>query len=306
MGEVQNAFDEAVTKPGIIDIAATHTLSGTVMNVTASILPFANMSNMRVHVIVFEYITTGNHATNGETEFHHVMMKMMPDAFGTTVNFSDRVPYTLTLSADLAGTNVEEYTDLGVLVIVQDFTTKEIYQSAYSIENAVYNNEAHLSGIDVNGSAISGFDPNVFTYDYIMPGGTVTVPDVTGIPIDANATVIVVPAYLLPGTTTIDVFGEDNVTHLTYSVNFAWAVGQDENTITPVKVYPNPSSGLVYIMGANHSTISVFSASGVELARYNDFTGTTLNLNSLSSGVYSLNIQKTDGSVIKHKIVIVR
>jgi len=306
LGDVQSAFDEGIAKPGLMAIAATHTLSGTEMNVTASILPFANFSNLRVHVIVFEYKTTQNATTNGETEFHHVMMKMIPDAFGTTVDLSDRVSTVLYLSADLAGTNVEEYTDLGVLVLVQDFTSKEIFQSAYSIENAVYNTEARLSSIVVDGTAIAGFDPNTFNYDYMLPGGTITVPDVTGIPVDPNATVIVVPAYLLPGTTTIDVFGEDLVSHQIYSVNFAWAVGQNENTINPVKVYPNPSPGIVYIMGANHSRISVFSASGVELTRYNDFTGTSLNLNFLPSGVYSLNIQKTDGSVINHKIVLVK
>lgn len=306
VASVQAAFDQAITKPGLMDIVASHTLSGTVINVTASVLPFANFSNLRVHIVVFEYITTQNASTNGETEFHHVMMKMMPDAFGTTVNFTDRVPYTLTLSADLAGTNVEEYSDLGVLVLVQDFTSKEIYQSTYSVEDAVYNTEAHLSSIEVDGSAIAGFDPNTFNYDYTMPSGTSIVPDVAGIPVDPNATVIVVPAYLLPGTTTIDVFGEDLVSHQTYFVNFAWPVGQNENMIDPVKVYPNPSAGMVCIMGANHSRISVFSASGVELVRYDDFTGTSLNLNSLPSGVYSLNIRKADGSVIKHKIVIVR
>jgi hypothetical protein len=306
VASVQAAFDQAITKPGLMDIVASHTLSGTVINVTASVLPFANFSNLRVHIVVFEYITTQNASTNGETEFHHVMMKMMPDAFGTTVNFTDRVPYTLTLSADLAGTNVEEYSDLGVLVLVQDFTSKEIYQSVYSIEDAVYNTEAHLSSIEVDGSAIAGFDPNTFNYDYTMPSGTTIVPEVAGIPVDPNATVIVVPAYLLPGTTTIDVFGEDLVSHQTYFVNFAWPVGQNENMIDPVKVYPNPSAGIVYIMGANHSRISVFSASGVELVRYDDFTGTSLNLNSFPAGVYSLNILKADGSAIKHKVVIVK
>jgi hypothetical protein len=306
MASVQTAFNEAITKPGLMDIAASHTLSGTLINVTASVLPFANFSDMRVHIIVFEYKTTQNATSNGETEFHHVMMKMMPDANGTVVNFTDRTPYTLTLSADLAGTNVEEYSDLGVLVLVQDYTSKEIYQSVYSIENATYNSEAHLSSIEVDGTAIPGFNPNTLNYDYTMAGGTTVTPDVTGIPVDSKATVIVVPAYLLPGTTTIDVFGEDLVTHLTYSVNFDWAIGQNENTVNPVKVYPNPSAGMVYIMGANHSRISVFSPSGVELFRYNDFTGNTLNLNSLSSGVYSINIVKTDGSVINHKIVIVR
>jgi hypothetical protein len=306
MESVQDAYDKAITKPGLMDIAASHSLSGTTINVTASILPFYSFSNMKVHIIVFEHVTTQNATTNGETEFHHVMMKMMPDANGTTVNFSDRVPYTLTLSTDLAGTNIEEYSDLGILVLVQDFASKEIYQSAYSSPDVNYNNDAHLSGIEVNGSAIPGFDPNIFTYNYTIPVGTVMVPDVSGIPADVKSTVIVVPAYILPGATTIDVFGEDLVSYQTYTVNFAWPFGQKENKINPLRVYPNPSQGIVYIMGADHSSISVLSPTGTELARYDNFTGNSLNLNSLPSGIYYINIRKTDGTVINHKVVIVK
>ena len=306
INSVNAAYNQAITKPGLLDIAATHSLSGTTMTVTANVLPFANFTNMRVHIIVFEYMTTQNASTNGETQFHHVMMKMMPDAFGTTADFSDRVPYTLTLSADLNGTNVEEFDDLGVLVLIQDFTSKEIYQSVYSQEDAMYNTDAHLSSIEVDGTAIPGFDPNTFTYYYTLPGGATTVPPVVGIPVDPNATVIVIPAYELPGTTNIEVFGEDLLSHYIYSVSFAWAVGMNDDLKNTVNAYPNPSSGIVYIKGADHSTISVISANGIEMARYSDFTSNHINLNTLPAGVYSLNIRKADGSVINKKIVIVK
>jgi hypothetical protein len=306
MTEVQSVFDEQSAKPGLLKIASTHTITGTNISVTTDILPFANFSNMRVHVIVFENVTTQNTGGNGETEFHHVMMKMMPDANGTTVNFTDRNPYTLTLSADLSGTNVEEYDDLGVIIIIQDYSSKEIFQSAYSVQDKTYNTEAHLSGINVDGNPLAGFDQNVFSYDMTLAEGSTVIPVVTATPVDPNATVIIVPTLSLPGETTIDVFSEDLMTHLSYGVNFHLpGVGLDEKN-NSARVYPNPSRGMVYIMGAEHSLISVTSTSGVEWLRMNDFSGTTLNLSNLPDGVYSINIRKTDGSMINKKIVIVK
>ena len=71
-----------------------------------------------------EYITTGNVSTNGETQFEHVMMKMVPGANGTTVNLTDRVPYVLNQSVNLSGTHIEGWNDLGVVVIFQNYSTK--------------------------------------------------------------------------------------------------------------------------------------------------------------------------------------
>ena len=61
-----------------------------------------------------------NVATNGETEFHHMMMDMIPDANGSTISLVDRVPFTWSQMVDLAGTNVEEWDDLGVIVMIRD------------------------------------------------------------------------------------------------------------------------------------------------------------------------------------------
>jgi hypothetical protein len=90
------------------------------------------------------------------------MMKMIPNGNGTVENLVDRESYTITQSVDLAATNVEEFDDLGVAVFLQSTSSKEIYQSLYSSEDAVFNTEAHLSSILVNSQPIPGFDPNTF------------------------------------------------------------------------------------------------------------------------------------------------
>lgn len=305
MGAVQTAFNVAQQQPGLLDLVASHELNGTQMTVNLTALPFVNFTNTMVQVIVFEYMTTGNIMTNGETEFHHVMMKMMPDGNGTTTDLADRQPYSLEQTQDLAGTHVEEWDDLGVLVFVQDLQSQEIYQSFYSVENGVFNTEAHLDDITVDGTSLAGFDPDVFDYDLEVPGG-VLIPEIAGIPIDPNATVIVVPATAIPGTTTIDVFAEDLSTHFTYFVNLIWAVGQDENNRETIRIYPNPTSGLVNITGAAHASIEVYAAGGIQVKSVEDFMSQTLNLTDLSEGVYMISIRTEKGNLIRKKVVVLK
>jgi len=45
--------------------------------VEANVLPYNDFSrHKKVHIAVVEKVTTENIGGNGETEFHHVMMKM--------------------------------------------------------------------------------------------------------------------------------------------------------------------------------------------------------------------------------------
>ena len=65
------------------------------------------------------------------------MMKMVPDASGTTINLVDREPLTISQSIDLAGTNVEEgkkiLSDSGLKIIPAD----DLDDAAVKIVSAV-------------------------------------------------------------------------------------------------------------------------------------------------------------------------
>lgn len=305
MTAVQVAYDQAILQAGMFKIEATHTLNNHIINVDASIVPFSDFTNCMVQIVVMEKITHNNATTNGETSFEHVMMKMIPDANGTTFNFSDRVPVNINETVDLTGTNVEEWNDLIVGVFVQDIATKEIYQSTYSVENGVPGTEARLASIKQDGVLISGFSPDIFTYESRLPSGTIIVPEITATPIDTNETVIIVPANELPGATTIDVFAEDLMVHNLYTVNFIiGGVGMGDQKVQAVNIYPNPSAGNLYIGNAAHSSIRIFASDGTMMMQVPDFTGTTINLKSFPSGVYMLSIEKPDHSIIRKKIVL--
>lgn len=293
MSAVEAAFDNANQQIGMMKMAATHSLNGHIINVTANVLPFTNFNSSNVYVVVMEKITHNNARTNGETSFHHVMMKMIPSAYGAQRNMNDRTPVTVSGIVDLSGTHVEEWNDLIVGIFIQDTLTKEVYQSGYSTENATLGTESRLSDIKVNGTSISGFDPNVLTY----PLFTNTLPDVIGIPIDPKETVIVVPALQIPGTTTIDVFGEDLVSHTTYTLNIDYPVGQQEKYNETVRLFPNPSTGLVNIAGAaDVQSVHVYDLTGQEVLTVEQPKGNRFNCSELPDGLYMIRVKGEHGT----------
>ena len=133
---INNALNNSLLTPAFMNLSASHVIEGTNITVHMDIMPYIS-GEVVVYIVVFEYVTTGNVMTNGETEFHHVMMKMLPDAYGTTVNLTDGVDTGLEYSADMSSTNVEEMDDLGVAIFVQEASSKILFQSVYSTPSMV-------------------------------------------------------------------------------------------------------------------------------------------------------------------------
>jgi hypothetical protein len=306
LSAVNAFFNEAVELPAFADFAASHTFNGTEITVNVNMIPFADYSDFRLYVVVFENITTGNQGNNGETEFQHVMMKMIPDAEGTTINVNDREPFNYTETMDLAGTHVEEWDDLGVAIILQDYPSREIFQSDYSVEDAEYNTEARLSDLQVNGESISDFDPDIFTYNVELPEGTTEIPEVIGTPMDENATVIVVPATeLRDNTTTIDVFAEDHYTHNQYTITFTVATGTNELSKNDVRIYPNPTTGVLNISSHETAEASLYTANGSLIETFQVNNTKRIDLSNLPNGIYFIRV-KTEDQVITKKISLTK
>lgn len=87
-------------------------------------------AGLKLCIAINEKTTFGNVGSNGETEFHHVMMKMLPDGNGTTLPaLNPGTPYTLSQTYDMDLTFMEDANDLEVVVFVQHNTQKTIIQS---------------------------------------------------------------------------------------------------------------------------------------------------------------------------------
>ena len=125
------------------------------ISVDVTITPKSDFpANLRLFAVIVEKNTSLNVKSNGETEFDHVAKKIMPNTNGEsllaltdgtpvskTLSYTFNGPYVLPASgatpANLATSNtVENWGNLQVVVWVQDFTTKEVYQSAaFNVSN---------------------------------------------------------------------------------------------------------------------------------------------------------------------------
>ncbi len=145
-------FDNFQAKPAFMTVTGTSSFNFKTITITANVKPLTAISSntLYLYAAVCEKVTTKNAKTNGETEFDHVMKKMIPNANGTllsglakdvttTKNLSFTFPgvYTLAPSGqspiNLATSHsVEEFNDLEVVLWVQDQATKEVWQSGYT------------------------------------------------------------------------------------------------------------------------------------------------------------------------------
>ena len=137
---------EAIAKPAYFNVNASRTLVGSNMSVQVDVTPFVT-GTYKMYVAVVEKNTYNNAASNGETEFHNVMMKMMPDANGTSINFVHDVPTSNNLQAVLTGLFIEQLSDLEVVVFIQDPVTKAIMQATYATNALATNDFSSISKI---------------------------------------------------------------------------------------------------------------------------------------------------------------
>lgn len=158
--DILNQFYEApcfVTINGFANIdPVNHSVK-----VTGSIVSEIDINTpKRIYVAVVEKVTKKNIKNNGETEFHYVMKKMLPDANGVLVNSikkgvaidinqnftfpgSYRLPPDSKSPINLTTEHsVEEFEDLTVVIWLQNPTNKEVYQSNFTETiNVVDDNE---------------------------------------------------------------------------------------------------------------------------------------------------------------------
>jgi len=299
------AYDAAVSLMSYIDIASTFTISGTTIDVTSNLLPWDNIGNVRVFTIVMEKVTTQNIGGNGETEFHHVMMDMMPSGNGASVNLEYATPVQMHYSVDLSSTHVEEYDDLLVAVLVQNQASKEMLQSDYGEQDTYYSSEARLEMIYIDDVELEGFDPDVYEYEVILPEGTVFEPYLSVTTMDEGAMALVNPAFEVPGTAIVDIYAEDLYETKRYIVhyNILYTDLEDE-TIPLVQLYPNPVNGILHINGLKDASVKLFSVNGKEMMSLDTFSGNSIDVSLLPAGIYIMNVTTNEGLQVRKKIVV--
>jgi hypothetical protein len=142
-------YDDAILKPAQFKLNGTWSITGTTINCKVRFSPLFNSTGAKVRVAILEGTTFDNVKTNGETEFEHVMKKMLPNETGSNVptvaigawdslSLSYTFPGSYRLPADGTSANrintatehsVEEFTDLYVIAWVQG-SDKTVFQAA--------------------------------------------------------------------------------------------------------------------------------------------------------------------------------
>ena len=90
---VNAAFNNHSAKFSFFVINAFSYVSGTTVNANIEIMPYVSAQGIKLRAAIVENETTGNVSSNGETSFHYVMMKMLPNPSGTTVDLEAGVPF---------------------------------------------------------------------------------------------------------------------------------------------------------------------------------------------------------------------
>ncbi len=145
-------FSNSQAVPSFIEMDANYSVSGQSVQVHVELTPTKDFiaGSYRLFMAVIENETFNNVGTNGETHFEFVMKKMLPNANGTIVtnliagstltfdeNYEFQGSYRLPSGANdqinhAIEHSVEEFSDLSVVVWLQDITTKTVFQSAWA------------------------------------------------------------------------------------------------------------------------------------------------------------------------------
>ncbi|MEE2751500.1 MAG: hypothetical protein VX519_08710 [Myxococcota bacterium] len=151
-GYLQEEFDLFASQPSSMGLEVSHTLSGQTLSISTTLQATGDYpsEDLRLRVAIVEKLTTLNVGSNGQTEFHQVMKKMVPDEHGTAIpplvkgdELSFDFSYTFQGEYDPEtgihsqvdheqAHTVEEFEDLAVVVFVQDDATWRVHQSAES------------------------------------------------------------------------------------------------------------------------------------------------------------------------------
>ena len=120
--------------PAFADIRGAFNVDGNTINITVDVMSYIDLDNAKTYISINEKTTTGNVGSNGETEFHHITMKMLDEGEGFDTNIAAGEYQRFEYSFDMSETNVEEMNDLEVAVWLQDLDTKEIFNSHFLYE----------------------------------------------------------------------------------------------------------------------------------------------------------------------------
>jgi hypothetical protein len=268
----QQIVDDYVNELCLIDLSSNYSINGKTVDFDITIDPLENFNsnNLVVHSAIIEETTYNNVKNNGETQFEHVVKKMVPSDNGTPINslvagqqvtlnlqhiFQGNYRLPFDASSPINHTiehSVEDFSNLMVAVWIQDILTKEVYQSAYA--------------------TLSTFTP--ITYECINE------------------------SCIDPGT------GNGQFTTLASCETSCNLTSIGENSKIIQLIYPNPATDKIYIsnLKEDNTLIKIYDINGRLVLENKISNQEYLNISKLSKGIYQIKFEGSDWNEMRKLI----
>ena len=299
-------FEDTYKTPAYIELKGAFNVNeaDSTIKVIVDIMPFMNLYNKRLFVSVNEKTTTGNVGFNGETEFHHILMKMLPDVEGTALDFKTGEMQHFEFSYDMNMTNMEELNDLEVAAWIQDYDSFVIYNSNYLYEYTEHPYPVQNLQLTDNDSTLlitweapeqgSPLGYNIYINDELVAENHNELSYST----KANGlTVAKVVAVYENGKTSASVIENISIENNTVSII--------ENNIS-LNIYPNPVNDRLYIEAETViEEVVVYDVYGRVQNLRNSETQklrNSIDVSDLKSGIYFVKINTEKGNIVKRII----
>ncbi len=310
-----DALNAAYGTPTFADIRGAFNVEGNIITVTADFMSYIAMDSVRAYISVNEKTTTKNASTNGETEFHHITMKMLESPEGNIINIKAGEYTRLEFSYDMEKSFMEEINDLEVALWLQNYKTKEIYNSrfAYDYTDHCYpvQNMKAIEILDCTGAVeISWEAPekgNPIGYNIYINGKLIAENNSNELSYHSEDPQLI--EEVRSGTSIAEVVAvyENNKTSVSIAkvLNGIWDNVKENLATDNIKVYPNPVSDRLYIEAETEvEEVVVYDIYG----RQQDNKTTrqqgnvAVDVSSLKSGIYFVKINTEKGNIVKRII----
>ena len=297
----QSDFDNHYDTPSAVEIEGAYSVEGNTIHITADLMAFADLDEVRVYVAVSEKTTHNNATINGETSFHHVMMKMLPNAQGTTLSLRAGEIHHLSFDHDMSSTHVEEMDDLEVAVWIQNYDTKKVFNShflfetpnhPFAPEQLTLTKEGNTLTAQWNapaGNAPTGY--NIWMNETLVAENSNETSHTFSIAPGEDFHCVQVQAVYGDGITSVKAVATDNST-----------LSVEEQDFGSLGLYPNPASGTIYIQGFMPNKIMMYNALGQLVKAFGKVQ--QIPVDDLPNGLYHLVATDEKGTIRNTKVII--
>ena len=288
-----------------LDVRGAFTVENNTINIIADFMSYIKIDSVRAFISINEKTTTENVATNGETEFHHIMMKMLADDKGNPINLKAGEYKRLEFSYNMDSTFMEDINDLEVALWLQNHETHEIYNSRYAYEYTehCYPVQNLTLNVDGNNKTIRWEAPekgNPVGYK-VLVNNKVVIENTSDLSYNFTSSEELFIAEV------IALYEEEKT-----SVAVAKTYRQGENIVEHnnelnCNIYPNPASDILTIATeASVEEIAIYDVYGRLCCRDASNTSTSnsmdtfnVSVQDLEVGVYFVNIKTENGNIVK-------